>query len=489
MGSKKPNNLLHTISLLVLATLSAAGREVHAQDAPQDLRALEMVRAGLDLLQQLDVDAAGARIRDARRRCGRNGCSPHVLALIAMSDGYIAIAGRSDADAALRFFTEALRAEGSIRVDPQIATPEINGVFGRARRQLRGPVGALLHEPIVEQLRRTPIPISVDAGPNVPTRVELSFRPQEGQWRTIRMTRDGRFWGAEIPCDQVQNAPVQYYVTAIGENDAPVAEAGNEDQPYQVEIVQQRTRPSPTLPGRLPPETCRDPNERAVVGGRCDSVADCADGLTCTENVCTQPPPPGPPRVPIVQIEAGGGLGFVAVSGTPAYAEAVVPPGSPDGTPAMCAMVSCPMEASGLAITPYIWAQLRFHIINRFALAGAMRFQPDAASRTTLASVLLSLRAFYALTGAGFARTGLAASIYGGLGLGQISARAPGYQGMPFPSTGHIITGLNNFQAGLRVEYGFGPGVRVGSELTLQFMFPKFVFSADWTVFLGIAFL
>ncbi len=469
--------------------LTALSNSAVAQDSPQDLRALEAVRAGLDAFQQLDIDGAGARIRDARRRCGRNGCSAHVLALIAMSDGYIAIGGRSEPDAALRFFTEALRAEASIVVDPQLATPEINEVFSRARRQLRGPVEALLHEPVVEQLRRTPVPISVEAGANVPSRVELNFRVGDSPWRHIRMTRNGRLWGGEIPCDQVQNTNIQYFVTAMGENDAPTAEAGNEDQPFQVEIVQQRTRPAPSMPGRLPPDTCVDPNERAGVGGRCNADTNCSDGLVCRESVCTVLPPPGPPRVPIVQLEVGGGIGFVSVGGEPAYAEAVIPPNSPPGTVATCGSVSCPAETSGLALTPFLWGQLRFHIVNRFGLAGGFRFQPDAAPRTTLASVLLSLRAYYAVTGAGFVRNGVAASVYGGLGVGQISPRAPGYPGMPFPTTGHVITGLNNVHAGARVEYGLGPGFRLGAELTLQFMFPKFVFAADLTAFVGIAFL
>ena len=52
-----------------------------------------------------------------------------------------------------------------------------------------------------------------------------------------------------------------------------------------------------------------------------------------------------------------------------------------------------------------------------------------------------------------------------------------------------MITGLNNLHAGARFEYGFGPGLRAGADLTLQFMFPRFVFSADLTAFFGIAFL
>jgi len=55
--------------------------------------------------------------------------------------------------------------------------------------------------------------------------------------------------------------------------------------------------------------------------------------------------------------------------------------------------------------------------------------------------------------------------------------------------TGHVITGLNNLHAGARFEYGFGPGLRAGADVTLQFMFPRFVFSADLTAFFGIAFL
>jgi hypothetical protein len=472
------------------AALSLASTAAFAQsDGAQDARARESIRSATEAYQSLDLDAASARLREARRRCGRSGCTPRVIAEIAVMEGVIAVGGRNDNDAGLRAFSEAARTDPRVTIDAQIATPEINAVFSRARRQARGNVEQLLHEPVQEQLRHAPVPVSVETGQVAPARVELSYRVGEGAWQRVRMERVGRAWGAEIPCDATRTADaLDYFVTALDANDLPMGEAGNEDTPLRVNLVRQRTRPAPALPGRLPPEVCRDATERAGAGGACTADAQCAEGLVCRESVCGQPPPPRP-HVPLLEVEVGGGLGLVAVGGQPAYDEAVRANPMDPMSPAACAMVSCPTNADGLSVTPNLWFSARAQFAQRIAVGAGFRFQPDAGKRTTLASLLISLRMYYALTAGGFARTGVVAAIYAGTAFGQISARAPGYVGQPFPETGHVISGLNNAHAGARFEYGFGPGVRVGADLGLQFMFPRFVFSADLTAFVGIAFL
>ncbi len=477
-------------ALGALALCLATARPAQAQSAgPQDDRAREYLRAASEAYQSLDLDAASARLREARRRCGRSGCSARVTAEIAVMEGVIAVGGRSDNDGGLRAFVEAFQADPQVTVDPQIATPEINAIFSRARRQARGPLERLLHEPVQEQLARAPIPIAVETGQIVPARVELSYRAGQARWRRVRMERMGRAFGAEIPCDVTQlGASIQYYVTSYDASDAPVGEAGNEDEPTAVTIVRARTRPAPSLPGRLPPDVCRDPNERAPLGGSCARDAECEEGLVCRDSVCGRAPPPRP-HVPLFELEAGGGLGLVSINGQPAYDEAVRSNAMDPQSPAMCAMVSCPVNASGLSPTGYLWASARAHFAQRLGIGMGFRWQPDAGARTTLASLLISLRMYYAVTADGFARTGTIAALYAGTAVGQISARAPGYPGQPFPQTGHVITGLNNANVGARVEYGFGPGVRVGADLGLQFMFPRFVFSADVTGFVGVAFL
>lgn len=477
-------------SLLALLLLWASPSFAQTSGA-QDERARVSLRLASEAYQNLDLDGAAARVREARRRCGRGGCSSRVLAEIAIMDGVIAVGGRSDQDAGLRAFTEAVRTDPQATIDPTLATPEINAVYSRARRQARGEVPALLHEPVREQLYRSPIPVSVETGQIAPSRVELSYRSgSEGPWRRLRMERMGRAWGAEIPCEATgAGALVQYFVTAFDPSDMPMGEAGNEEQPIEVTLVRQRTRPAPSLPGRLPPEVCRDPNERAVEGGSCASDAQCAEGLVCRESVCARPAPPAPPGVPLFEVEAGGGLGIVSISGSPAYDEAVRSVPNDPMSPAMCMMVSCPAMVSGTSLTGYLHFALRVQFARRFGVGLGFRFQPDAGPRTTLANLLIALRAYVAVTSEGFAKTGPVFAAFAGTGVGQISARAPGYEGQPFPATGHVITGLNSIQAGARFEYGFGPGVRLGADVALQFLFPRFVFSADMTAFVGIAFL
>lgn len=482
---------LSTLALVASMALAVGPKLASAQSSgEQDTRARESLRSAQDAYQNLDLDGASARVREARRRCGRSGCSPRVIAEIALMDGVIAVGGRSDQDAGLRAFSEAVRSDPRVTIDPTIATPEINTVFSRARRQARGEVPALLHEPVQEQLARAPIPISVETGQIAPARVELSYRVgEDAPWRRLRMERLGRAWGVEIPCDVTRSArAVDYYVTAYDPTDATMSEAGNDETPLRVTIVSQRTRPAPTLPGRLPPDVCRDASDRAAEGGSCTADPQCAEGLVCRESVCSRPPPPRP-SVPLLEVELGGGLGLVSVPGTPAYDQAVrIDPMNPM-SPAACAMVSCPSMTGGLSLTGYLIPSVRVHFAQRFGIGLSFRIQPDAGPRTTLSNLLIALRGYFAVTSGGFARTGLVGALFAGTGVGQISARAPGYEGQPFPETGHVISGLNSIQAGGRIEYGVGPGFRFGGDVALQFLFPRFVFSADITAFVGIAFL
>ncbi len=484
-------NRPRALALTLASALSAVTLTARAQqeEGPNDGRARESLAAATEAYQNLDLDAATARVREARRRCGRSGCSRRVSAEISVMDGVIAVGGRSNPDAGLRAFSEAVRTDPRVTINPQLATPEISAVFSRARRQARGEIAQLLHEPVQEQLVHAPIPVSIETGQIAPARIELSYRQGDGPWRRARMERLGRAWGGEIACDQTQNAEyIEYYVTALDSTDMPMAEAGNDETPFRVRLVRARTRPAPALPGRLPPDVCRDPNDRAAEGAACTADAQCVEGLVCRQSVCTRPPPPSP-SVPLFAVELGGGIGLVSVSGTPAYDEAVRSVPTDPMSPAMCVSVSCPASVSGLSITPNLWFAARVQFAQRIGIGVGFRFQPDAGPRTTLANLLIALRAYYALTAGGFVKTGPVAAVFAGTAVGQISPRAPGYVGQPFADTGHVITGLNNLHAGARFEYGFGPGLRAGADLTLQFMFPRFVFSADLTAFFGIAFL
>jgi hypothetical protein len=473
---------------LVVVTLLAAGTARAQQAGPQETRARGLLREAVEAYQNLDLDVATGRLREALRRCGSRGCSPRTVAELNVTLGVVELGGRNNAAAAGQAFTAALQADPSVQIDPMLATPEITAAFSRARRALRGvPSARLLHTPVVEQLDHTPIPVYVETGITGAIRVELSYRAVGGtSWTAVPMQRVARGWGAEIPCAAVTPPGVEYYVTAFDERDQPSAEAASEEAPQRVAVVTSRTRPAPSMPGQLPPQRCRQPGDRRLAGDACEQASDCAAGLSCERGVCAAPRAETGHATVAGELGAGVGLGLIL--GTPGYAEATADPANPMG-PAMCRTVSCPVDASGIAPTVYLWLVARYHVTPRVAIGGAVRWQPDAAPRTTLSSLLLSLRGYYVLTPGGFARTGLVGAVFGGIGGGQIQPRAPSPSAeRPNAETGHIVTGLWNLHAGGRVEYGFAPGIHVGAEATLQLMFFRPLLDLDLQAVAGMHF-
>lgn len=465
-----------------------------SQGNPQDLRAQTLIQQAIDAYQNLDLDTANARLREALRRCGRRGCSPEVLARIHVTIGVLALGGQNDTATAVREFSTALQIDRTATVDANLATPEITAAFLRARRTLRGDTAParLLHTPVVEQLVRTPVPIYIETGINGAVRVDLYYRVPGGSWTRVAMERVARGWGAEIPCTAVNPPAVDYYVWAFDERDVPYAEAGNDEAPLRVNVVTRRTRPAPSMPGRLPPERCRDANQPSDEGESCAHTSDCATGLVCQAGTCVRPQQrrSAPATHSTVAMDLGGGIGLAFFVSEPGYAEAQrIDPNDPRSPAACPPTISCPTDLSGVGLTGYLWLAARYHPMPRIGIAGTVRWQPDAAQRTTLASLLFGLRGYYTLTPNGFARTGPVASVFAGIGGGQIQPRAPAPSASrPNNETGHIVTGLWNVHAGVRLEYGLAPWFHLGGEATMQFMFFRTLLDLDLQGFAGVHF-
>jgi hypothetical protein len=340
-------------------------------------------------------------------------------------------------------------------------------------------------------LENTPVPLYVQSSSGNATGAELTYRASGGSWISVRMLRTGQGYAAEIPCAAVRAPAVEYYVTATDDQSRVVGEAGTETAPNRVEVVVRRTRPAPYIPGRLPPESCA--TARRGRGAACARSDQCAAGLECAANVCapanTASPPGGRTWVAF-NLGGGLGVGFLDVIGSrPAYAEVVTPPDNPRGNASCDPPLSCPARVSGFGLTPHVVIQARVHVIPRVAIGAAVRWQPDSASRTTLAPVLLQLRGYFAATPAGFARSGLVVAPFAGTGVGQIQPRAaaPSAERAGAP-TGHLITGLNNIHAGAMLEYAFLPVLHAGGELALHVMFPKLYVDVDLQAYVGLHF-
>jgi hypothetical protein len=527
-----------------------------AQQGPRDAAATSLIRQAMQDYQDLEIDRAVTRLNTALRTCSNSGCSQAVLARVHMSLGVVYVGGQQNTQEGVAAMVQALQADSHAEPDTLLATPEINAAFADARRQAGGgrsnpppnnnnnppptrppPAagGDLLHTPATEQLENVPLPIYVEpASPINAAHVYAHFRGTGmRQFTRQEMQRIGSGWGVEIPCGQVIQGSIDYYVSAVDDVGTTLASTGSEDAPMHVPVLAataRRTVPAPALPNRPPPEACSSADEcppgmsgpscrrgggagtgSGGLGDPCGTSSECGEGLYCDAGACAVGSDssssgggdePSGPRTPSTfsrfAFDVGGGVGFAFLSGQMSYAEQFL--NATTRTPE-CGMYTCYRNIDpGFAPTFWLNANLRYNVTQRVGIAVGTRFQFDTADWTVqppngrgptkdnpLANLLLYGRIYYAFTPHGFAPTGVVGSAFVGGGGGQIEPK-PGLPASARYPSAHVVSGFGNAHVGGRVEYGLRNGFHVAGELTLHFMFPTFLFNADVAALVGFHF-
>lgn len=526
-----------------------------AQQGPRDAAATSLIRQAMQDYQDLEIDRAVTRLNTALRTCSNNGCSQAVLARVHMSLGVVYVGGQQNTQEGVAAMVQALQADSHAEPDTLLATPEINAAFADARRQAGGrstpppnpntnnppptrpppaASGDLLHTPATEQLENVPLPIYVEpASPITPAHVYAHFRGTGmRQFTRQEMQRIGGGWGVEIPCGQVIQGSIDYYISAVDDVGTTLASTGSEDAPMHVPVLAasaRRTVPAPSLPNRPAPEACSSADEcppgvtgpscrrgaagtgSGGLGDPCGTSSECGEGLYCDAGACAvgadpnsggsgdEPPGPRAPRTfSRFSFDVGGGVGFAFLSGQMSYAEQFL--NATTRTPE-CGMYTCYRNIDpGFAPTYWLTANLRYNVTQRVGIAVGTRFQFDTADWSVqppngrgptkdnaLANLLLYGRLYYAFTPNGFSPTGVVGSAFVGGGGGQIEPK-PGLPASARYPSAHVVSGFGNAHVGGRVEYGLRNGFHVAGELTLHFMFPTFLFNADVAALVGFHF-
>lgn len=527
---------------------------------PRDRQTRSLITNAMEDYQNLEIERAVERLQIALRGCGGGACSPAVVARVHMSLGVVAVGGQQNNDAGIEAMGRALQLDPNAEPDPLLVTPEISAAFRQAQsrggrsgststnvttntntRPSRGS-GELLHTPAPEQLENTPLPVYVEpSGGLSAEHVFVNFRGNGMRaFERREMTRVANGWGTEIPCANMIQGNIEYYVVAQGADGAELASAGSEASPVQVTVVSRRTSPAPALPGRMPPETCaggmdecppgmsgptcrpRGGARRGGLGDACTNNDECGEGMRCDGGACSASE--GPSERPTTDptdrftrftMDVGGGVGLAYLGGgRPPYAEyrrwqfITTDPNTGMRTTQVqesCgAFVCSPQVNAGFAPTYFLSALIRYNITRRIGVGIGVRFQfdtapweipppaatmaapnpPSTSVSNPFANLLLNARLYYAFTPRGFAAQGFVASAFLGGGVGQIEPSPP----LP-SSTGrqpaHVLSGYGNVIAGTRLEYNLRNGFHFGAEIGLQFMFPTFLFAVDVTPFVG----
>ncbi len=302
------SSLVATLSLLaLLATASPAHADARTENAAKALEAKAMQEDYL----ATEFDKALEKLNQAANKCGEK-CSSIVRAQIKRDIGVVQVAKQSR-EAAVAAFTEAIKADANIALDPDTRTKEVDAAWAEAKKQATSsapaggppPAGDFTLAPAPETLARTPLDIYGEySGTETLAKVVLKYKAfGMGEWKTLEMKAMDKGWGVELPCADVTEGNLQYYVQGFNANNDPIATSGDRNTPFRTVVKRTFNGEVPHFPGKDAPRQCADagdcppdfpgckkPAEGAETADSTlkDEGSDCEEDNECKSGTCTK---------------------------------------------------------------------------------------------------------------------------------------------------------------------------------------------------------
>jgi hypothetical protein len=277
-------------------------------------KALEQKAMQEDYLNT-DFDKAIDKLRQASAKCGSDKCSSIVRASIQVNVGVIQLAGKQNRDAAIAAFVDALKTDSNAAVDNDLRSKEIDAAFAEAKKQVGsgasggGPpaAGDFSITPPPGQLVRTPLDVYFTyGGSDTLAKVVVKYKGfGMTEWKTLEAHAVDKGWGAEIPCADVQQGDLVYYLQGFNANNDPIATGGDRNNPYKTAVTRDFSGDAPHFPGKDPPKQCADAGDcppdfpgckkgggdeaasnLKSEGDACEEDAECKSGTCTTDKVC-----------------------------------------------------------------------------------------------------------------------------------------------------------------------------------------------------------
>ena len=539
--------------------LASYASSASAQSNPQQLA--EVNRQAMEAYTNLDVDQARAMLEKAVRQAEKAGIRGPALARTLSNLAVVLVAGAGDQPGGIAAFERALKEDPKVEPDPLVATPEVMTAFNAAKsragkgaeaapppvksppKRPSGPVpveGNLDHTPAAEQLTQTAIPVFVRrSGELGVSKMKLSYRSIGMQKpKTVELAESDDGYTYLIPCTDVFEPVVEYFIVAVDDNGRTVGNAGTAANPIAVPIVRERTQPAPSLPGQVAPAQCSADNEcppgmpgcrsgTAGMGETCSSDAQCQSGLICEDDFCVA----GERDEEEEEEESGFGKRFFVDVNFGVGATSVRKGRGPDRTPAAlvqpadtaarmggsldtgiartflrqkgfdCQAAVTPedrlrltdctvaVDPGGFVAVPLIHIAAGYFLTPKLAVAVTGRFQL-ARGEGPLAGTLLGVRADYLVTQP--VETGFRAALLAGISIGQMQARpAPKDEGKaqgPYATNASVGSIGAALTLGTKLSYRFIPNLGINITPGLTFGFPQFLFALDASAGLELAF-
>jgi hypothetical protein len=264
MRNAPPRVLLSIAAILLLAP---PVRWARAQSNDVEKQVTRMNKKAMEDYDSLEFESARKTLIDAVAMLRANGYDETPLAAKTYVNlGMLYIAGFKDRNRGVQQFVNALKIKPDTKLDPALATPELDEAFAAAQKQVgvgggttRPPekppekppenppteVKGLQHNPVDESRPNAPIPIRAQLGNDLgATRVFLFFRGGgQEDFISVPMKLQGADWVGVIPAEAVTGHAIQYYLEARDARGRPVVGSGSAPNPYIVSISETAAPP------------------------------------------------------------------------------------------------------------------------------------------------------------------------------------------------------------------------------------------------------
>lgn len=280
---------LHVL-LVCLATLLAWTSFAPAAFAgPRtEAAAKDALKKAEDEYLRMDFAKALARLQKAEKACGEAGCNATTRAALFRDIGVMQFR-LGQKDSATASFRRAKKLDPKIQQNPSYDAQDLRDAWNEQVAPESPAGGDFQHTPARAQAARTPLPIYV-----VPTTSEalasvaVKYKNDEMKgFRRISLKKTGEGWGGYVPCADVVEGNVRYFVQGFDKDGELVASVGDPQRTFTVPIRDSVDEP-PSLPGQSPPRKCGEEQLETlslVEGDRCQEDRQCKSG-SCVDGVC-----------------------------------------------------------------------------------------------------------------------------------------------------------------------------------------------------------
>lgn len=258
----------------------------------------------------LDYASAIKKLQAASAKCDGDKCSAAVKGAVLRDLGAMQVLAGNEGDGRTSF-GQAIALDATLELDPSYKNPQLEAVWNDVKKKAPAgggggggggtpppgppPAGDFAHTAPTEELVRTPLAVYAEySGGETLARVIVKYKGAGmGDWKPLELKKMGDTgWGGLIPCKDVTQGTMSYYIQGFNAANDPVATSGSRNKPFSVPVKAQIAGDPPALPGQDPPKQCD-----ALAGAECPpdfpgcnskkgSGEDCDKNDQCTSNSC-----------------------------------------------------------------------------------------------------------------------------------------------------------------------------------------------------------